>query len=125
MFYSEKRSAIITSLPMIFIIGVVICILGYHGALRDSIAQLHSVGVKGTTDELLKKADFNEIPGSLALATYYLGIFVFAEAAFVLMAIREYLQDVLHLDETELLKGTICFSQPLDEAGRARVTESA
>jgi hypothetical protein len=32
-------------------------------------------------------------------------MFVFAESAFVLMAIREYLQDILRLDERDLIFG--------------------
>jgi len=63
------------------------------------------LGLRATTDDLLNRMDPAEIPNALALAACYLGIFLFAEAAFVLMAIREYLQDVMHLDEMELLRG--------------------
>ena len=66
-----------------------------------------------TTTELLDKVDVTEIPYAIELAACYLGIFIFAELAFVLMAIREYLQDLLHLDEVALLRG------------KARVAETA
>jgi hypothetical protein len=58
-----------------------------------------------TTQELLEKMDSTEIPYGLGLAACYMGFFLFAEAAFVLMAIREYLQDLLHLDERDLVRG--------------------
>jgi hypothetical protein len=35
----------------------------------------------------------------------YLGIFLFAETAFLLMAIREYLQDLLKIREEDLILG--------------------
>ena len=41
-------------------------------------------------------------PGLLAL---YLGIFVFAESAFIVMAIKEYLQDLVRLSEIDLIRG--------------------
>jgi hypothetical protein len=53
----------------------------------------------------MKKIPSTEIPYGLWLAVSYLGIFIFAETAFVLMAIREYLQDVLHINEIDLLHG--------------------
>ena len=44
-----------------------------------------------------------DIPGAFGLVACYLGIFIAAEGAFVLMAIREYLQDLLRLSEDELI----------------------
>jgi len=38
-------------------------------------------------------------------ALCYIGIFVFAEASFILMAIKEYLQDLLKLSDLDLIKG--------------------
>jgi hypothetical protein len=46
------------------------------------------------------------IPWSMPLAAYYVGIFAFAEAAFVLMALKEYLLDLLHLSDSFLITGT-------------------
>jgi len=48
----------------------------------------------------------HEIPFSLTLIMLYILMFVFAEAAFILMAIKEYLQDLLHLREQDLIQGT-------------------
>lgn len=105
MFSPTKQGAMIAYLPFLFIIITLLCILGYHATLQRSLQQLRDLGVENPTKSLLDKTDYSEIPNALPLAAYYLGIFVFAEAAFVLMAIREYLQDVLHLDEIALLSG--------------------
>jgi len=40
-----------------------------------------------------------------ALVGCYLGIFISAEVAFVMMALKEYLQDQLGLSEIEVIKG--------------------
>jgi len=48
------------------------------------------------------------------LLVCYLGIFLFAELAFILMAIKEFLQDVLGLDEKFLIEGTA--NQPLSQS---------
>jgi hypothetical protein len=36
---------------------------------------------------------------------YYIALFLSIEAAFILMAIKEYLQDVLGFDDVELIRG--------------------
>jgi hypothetical protein len=50
-------------------------------------------------------APLESIPGSMWLVAYYIGIFAFAEAAFVLMALKEYLLDLLHLSDSFLITG--------------------
>jgi hypothetical protein len=45
------------------------------------------------------------IPWSMLLMAYYLGIFAFAEGAFVLMALKEYLFDLLHVSDEVLIVG--------------------
>ncbi len=106
MFGSGKGS-LIAALPAVFIGLTMASIVGYHATLDRSLQQWRELGVVATSTELLSKADYLEIPHSLELSAYYLGIFVFAEIAFVLMALREYLQDALHLDERELLRGRL------------------
>ena len=39
------------------------------------------------------------------LMAYYVGIFVFAEAAFVFMALREYVQDLLGITDVDVIRG--------------------
>ena len=92
-------------LPLVCIFGSLGCICEYHNLLQHSVEQLRSLGLMATTQELLEKMDSTEIPYGLPLAACYMGFFLFAEAAFVLMAIREYLQDLLHLSERELVRG--------------------
>ena len=48
--------------------------------------------------------DYREIPNSVQLTVCYVGMFVTAEAAFILMALREYLQDVLKISDTSLIR---------------------
>jgi len=105
MFSHGFAAWLLAALPFLFIALTVGSILAYHFYLLQSIQELRSLGIHLTTTELLEKTDATEIRHALLLAATYLGIFVFAEAAFVLMAMREYLQDVLHLSEQQLLKG--------------------
>lgn len=106
MFSAGAKSALLAALPMGFIFSTLACILEYHYLVRISIQRLRLLGLNRSTAELLAKMDSTEIPYALPLAAAYLGIFLSAEAAFILMAIREYLQDVLRLDETALLTGS-------------------
>ena len=114
MFSRGWQGSFIAALPSLFMILTLGCILAYHWALQHSVWQLRLRGVTATTSDVLNKLDLTEIPEALTLAASYLGIFVFAEAAFVLMAMREYLQDVLHFDERELLRGHAVISEDLD-----------
>jgi hypothetical protein len=112
LFGRTPWSAVIGALPVLFIALTVGCILAYHATLLASFEPWRERGVNAKASALLETTDFSEISYALTLAATYLGIFVFAEAAFVLMAIREYLQDVLHLDEVKLLRGQAGFSEP-------------
>jgi hypothetical protein len=55
--------------------------------------------------EVLDKLELSDIPFAARLTRLYLGLFLCAEGAFILMAIREYLQDLLGLTEGELIRG--------------------
>jgi hypothetical protein len=112
MFSKGKMSSFIAALPFLFIVLTLACIMTYHAVLQQSIEQLRGLGLRFTTADLLDKVDATEIPYAVPLAACYLGIFIFAESAFVLMAIREYLQDLLQLDEIALLHGNADISQP-------------
>lgn len=107
MFMDGRLVFLISALPSLFIVLTLACILAYHANLNDSLQQLRQIGAVAPTSTLLQETDYTEIPHSLALSGYYLGIFVFAECAFVLMALREYLQDCLGIDEIALLKGSV------------------
>ena len=106
MFFRARLGGLIAALPAVFIVLTLACIVTYHGLMQASIGELRGLGF-GTVPmkDLLDQIDATQIPYSIELAACYLGIFIFAELAFVLMAIREYLQDLLKLDEGSLLRG--------------------
>ena len=104
MFSSGKPGALIAIAPAACIALTLASILSYHFLLQHSLNQLRSLGVTGPTAEILSGADYSDIPDSLALSGCYLGIFLFSEVAFVLMAMREYLQDLLSLDDAVLIR---------------------
>jgi hypothetical protein len=95
----------VSVLPVLFICSSIGCAIAYHHALAGSLDALAAAGARLPSSVLLSKIDTREIPGSGRLIVMYLGMFVFAESAFVLMAIREYLQDTLKLEERELIFG--------------------
>lgn len=92
-------------LPVLCICCSIICTIAYHRELGWALDALAIAGARLPSSVLLSKIDAREIPGSGRLFVSYLGMFVFAESAFVLMAIREYLQDTLKLEEQELIFG--------------------
>jgi hypothetical protein len=106
MFLRSRWGAFVSALPAVCIVGTLASIVTYHALIQQSIAQIQDLGFSGvSTEKLLEQIDSTQIPYAVELAACYLGIFIFAEMAFVLMAIREYLQDVLELDEVRLLRG--------------------
>jgi hypothetical protein len=103
MFSAGKNWGVIAALPFVFIILTLACILAYHATLQDSLQELRMLGAQGSSTDLLQSADSSDIPRALLLSAYYLGIFIFAECAFTLLALREYLQDAMGLNEVKLL----------------------
>jgi hypothetical protein len=104
----SKFSSFINLLPVCLIVACGCFIGAYHWLLQNSIQESLADWVRrgvaiGSTPDVLLKTDYMDIPGALGLVICYLGIFLTAEAAFVLMATREYLQDLLQLSEEELI----------------------
>jgi len=95
----------VSVLPLLFICCSIGCAIEYHRELGEALDALAAAGARLPSSALLSKIDAREIPGSGRLIVVYLGMFVFAESAFVLMAIREYLQDALKLEERDLIFG--------------------
>ncbi len=98
--------AILAFLPLFLIAGTVASIIGYHYALDQSVAILFEHANQATTEKtLLATTERYAIPNASRLPTLYMLIFVFSELAFVIMGLKEHLQDVMGLTDDELLKG--------------------
>jgi hypothetical protein len=107
---THSLGVFIDLLPLLMILACGCWIGVYHWLLQSSIQQAMADWVQrgvaiDSTEAVLQMTDYMEIPESTRLVVCYLGIFLAAEAAFVLMAIKEYLQDLLGLSETELIAG--------------------
>ncbi len=90
--------------PFLLILASLSLVALYHHYLFDSLTQFSERGVMAATTDVLKSADYRDIPDSLQLTMCYLGMFLTAEAAFILMALREYLQDVLKIQDASLIR---------------------
>jgi hypothetical protein len=87
-------------------------------SVRDvQTAHILQRGISGDSMErILAETDSLDIfHGPLLMATY-LAMFLAAEAAFVLMAIREYLQDLLRIPEESLIFGASAHEKTLISA---------
>ena len=109
MFYTKpdghvRIRAFVSVVPLLLILASLGLIFLYHHYLLDSLTQFSERGVMAPTADVLKSADYRDIPDSIALTVCYLGMFLTAEAAFILMALREYLQDVLKIQDTALIR---------------------
>jgi hypothetical protein len=96
--------AFVSVVPLLLILASLGLVALYHHYLLDSLTLFSERGVMAPTADLLKSADYRDIPDSIALTVCYLGMFLTAEAAFILMALREYLQDVLKIQDTTLIR---------------------
>ena len=96
--------AFLAFVPLGLIVASLGLVAGYHHFLMESLLVFTQQGVMSSTTDILKSVDYREIPDSLQLTVCYLGMFLTAEAAFILMALREYLQDVLKIDDASLLR---------------------
>jgi hypothetical protein len=56
-----------------------------------------------TSSEVLAQTDLTRIPRSETLIALYVLMFLFAEGAFILMALREYLQDIIGVTDKQLI----------------------
>jgi hypothetical protein len=91
-------------LPFLLILSSLYFALHYHEALGQAIRQLRGSGGISAT-QALKDTSLDAIPNSMALEMYYMGIFITAESAFILMAMKEYIQDLVGLADFTILTG--------------------
>jgi len=101
----KKMRWLLAVLPGILIVGSLLLIFAYHYTVQLSVQDLVQAGAEGTTAEILKSADPADIPRPLTLSVCYVGLFLCVEAAFILMALREYLQELLGLSDLDLIHG--------------------
>ncbi len=100
--WAGYRRVLVPALPLILIFLAFGFMLSYHYYLNHSV----SVVMERTNADaarILKEVSFNEIPDDTMLTLTYLGIFIMAEAAFIVMAIKEYVQDLLGITEIQIL----------------------
>ncbi|HEY6293144.1 MAG TPA: hypothetical protein VI455_16455 [Terriglobia bacterium] len=101
-------STLIAWLPLALALAAMTFLFAYHLLLQVSTSQvLASFRIQGANlsfDEALAQTPYDGIAYSIPLMASYLGTFLAAETAFALMAIREYLQDILGLDDSEILR---------------------
>ena len=90
--------------PLLLILASLSLVALYHYYLMQSLLVFTQQGVMSSTTDILKTVDYREIPDALTLTVCYLGMFLTAESAFILMALREYLQDVLKIQDASLLR---------------------
>lgn len=96
------RAIVIGIAPAALIFASLVCVYCYHVWLSKSVSAVGSYSSSDST-EILQKLPLWKIPDGEALMFWYLGVFVFAEAAFIMMALREYLQDLLKIQEEVLI----------------------
>jgi len=104
---SWKAKVLVAWLPLILIGASLVCLSTYHLLLQVSVSSaISDFCLKGVNlnDQLaLSRTPFEEIRFAIPLMVSYLGVFLAAETAFAIMAIREYMQDILCLEDSEIV----------------------
>jgi hypothetical protein len=94
-------------LPLVLIIGSIVCAFKYQQLLVTSVvdkrAKFELLPTEVSDADILNKALESQTLESRWLMIWYLGIFMMAEGAFVIMAIKEHLQDLATLGDLDLM----------------------
>jgi hypothetical protein len=110
---------LINMIPFLLIVGTVASFIGYFQILGVSTGAALELAAKNqwtyvekdkasefkTGSDVLRHWDDRPIPHSASIQLLYLAIFLCAECAFVLMALREYINDIRHVSELEWMFG--------------------
>lgn len=93
-------------LPFALILFSIGCYIGYASALNASLSAFAAAHSGLTRAQALANGgqDYS-VQYSVLLQLLYLGMFLFAEAAFVMMALREYANGVRHITEFDWMFG--------------------
>ena len=101
-------NALIAWLPLLLALASMVSLLSYHLLLQTSVeralADFRLQGVNLGFERVLADTPYDSVALSIPLMATFLGTFLAAETAFALMAIREYLQDILGLSDSEILR---------------------
>jgi hypothetical protein len=89
--------------PLLLILTSVGCVFLYQYTLDASVEDVWYHSGAMPYDEVLNQSDPQEVPYQYWLIISYVGIFLTAEAAFLLMALKEYLQDLISVRDSELI----------------------
>jgi hypothetical protein len=106
-------------IPFLLIVGTIASFIGYFQILGESTGTALQLAVKSqwsyvekdqpsefkTESDILRHWDDRPIPHATLLELLYLGIFLSAESAFVMMALREYINDTRSVSELEWMFG--------------------
>jgi hypothetical protein len=109
--------SIFNFLPLALILGSIGCYVAYASTLDASVSSIQHDNPTQTRSQVLETWTANHAaPHMLKLQLLYLSMFLAAEAAFVMMAMREYAIDVRGITEREWMYGEQDGSEPkLDE----------
>jgi len=105
---SGRGTKLIAWLPLALALVSMALLFTYHQILQTSteqvLASFRLQGVNLSFDQVLADTPYDAIAQPIALMASFLGTFLAAETAFALMAIREYLQDILGLSDSQILR---------------------
>jgi hypothetical protein len=92
--------------PLALVLASIACYVGYANTLDASLAEVSRAHPDLTRLQALDSwTQGAAVPASVQLQLLYLGMFLFAEAAFVMMALREYANDVRRISEYDWMFG--------------------
>ncbi len=111
--YLATTSKIYNALPGILILLSLSSAFSYNYVVEDLISG-HRKYSDLTRYGVLQNVSLSSYGSSLLMISY-LGIFIFAEAAFILMAIKEYLQDLLQISDKSLMMDMYLEDQQQEE----------
>ena len=106
------RGTLIRLLPLLLIFSSLSFVVSYqqllhksiYKSLKTSLVEKNDLeGRKGEGAIILENVEFHQIPYSVYLQVLYFGIFLSAMSSFILMALKEYLQDILKISDVDLI----------------------
>jgi uncharacterized membrane protein len=101
-------TVLIAWLPLGLALASMALLFEYHLLLQTSAARVlenfRLQGVNLTFERVLAETPYDGVVNSIPLMATFLGTFLAAETAFAVMAIREYLQDILGLSDSEIVQ---------------------